>query len=85
MEEMLEEYKKRAISRGLERITIVVEFGDPKELIPNNIADDLGVDLIISGATGLNSVEKFFVGSVSENIMRRAKCDVLIARERVGE
>ena len=81
-EGMLEEYKERAIASGVDRVSIIIEFGTPKELIPVEIAEKLNIDLIISGATGLNSVEKFFIGSVSENIMRRAKCDVLIARDR---
>ena len=37
-------------------------------------------DLIICGATGLNAVERFLIGSVSENIVRSAKCDVLVIR-----
>lgn len=81
-EGMLEEYKERAIVSGIDEVSIIIEFGTPKELIPIEIAEKLDIDLIISGATGLNSVEKFFIGSVSENIMRRAKCDVLIARDR---
>lgn len=80
--ELLEKYKERAIAEGIENVEIVIEFGSPKELIPNNIADKLEIDLIISGATGLNSVEKFFIGSVSESILRRATCDVLIARDQ---
>ncbi|MFL6558690.1 MAG: universal stress protein, partial [Bacillus sp. (in: firmicutes)] len=38
------------------------------------------VDLILCGATGLNVVERFFIGSVSEHITRYASCDVLIVR-----
>lgn len=81
-QEMLGEYKNRATASGLKKVFTLIEFGSPKELIPIDIADKLNVDLIISGATGLNSVEKFFIGSVSESIMRRAKCDVLIARDK---
>lgn len=79
--ELLNEYKERADLEGIDNCTIVIEFGSPKALIPTEIAEKFNIDLIISGATGLNSVEKFFIGSVSENIMRRAKCDVLIARD----
>ena len=32
------------------------------------------------GATGLNAVERLFIGSVSEYVIRHAICDVLIVR-----
>lgn len=32
------------------------------------------------GTSGLNAVERFIVGSVSEAIVRHAPCDVLVVR-----
>ena len=32
------------------------------------------------GASGLNAVERFMIGSVSEAIVRHAPCDVLVVR-----
>ena len=32
------------------------------------------------GSTGLNAVERFIIGSVSEAIVRHAECDVLVVR-----
>ena len=32
------------------------------------------------GATGLNAVERLFIGSVSEYVIRNATCDVLVVR-----
>ena len=32
------------------------------------------------GATGLNAVERLFIGSVSESVIRNASCDVLVVR-----
>ena len=32
------------------------------------------------GASGLNAVERFMIGSVSEAIVRHASCDVLVVR-----
>jgi nucleotide-binding universal stress UspA family protein len=32
------------------------------------------------GATGLNAVERLFIGSVSESVIRNATCDVLVVR-----
>ncbi|MGF6949449.1 nucleotide-binding universal stress UspA family protein [Neobacillus sp. B4I6] len=48
--------------------------------ITGDIAKVVKADLIMCGATGLNAVERFLTGSVSEAIVRSAKCDVLVIR-----
>ena len=78
--ELLEDYKKEAIAAGIENVNVVVEYGSPKTMIPRDLSKKLNIDLIICGATGLNKVERFLIGSVSENIVRAAKCDVLVVR-----
>lgn len=78
--ELLEDYKKEAVASGLENVNVLVEYGSPKTIIPRDISKKLAIDLIICGATGLNTVERFLIGSVSENIVRSAKCDVLVVR-----
>lgn len=78
--ELLEGYKKDAIEAGVKNVNVVVEYGSPKTMIPRELSKKLEVDLIICGATGLNKVERFLIGSVSENIVRSAKCDVLVVR-----
>ena len=86
-EDLLDEYKKTANEAGITNIEIVLEFGNPKSKISKEIAPNHKVDLIICGATGLNAVERFLIGSVSEHIIRYAKCDVLVVRgnEEQGE
>ena len=37
------------------------------------------------GTSGLNAVERFIVGSVSEAIVRHAPCDVLVVYRRNSE
>ena len=49
-------------------------------MISRDLSKKIEADLIICGATGLNAVERFLIGSVSENIVRSAKCDVLVVR-----
>ncbi|MDX8359295.1 MULTISPECIES: universal stress protein [Bacillaceae] len=78
--ELLGEYQDLANKAGVEEITIDIDFGSPKAHIAKEIAPKHNVDLIICGATGLNAIERFFIGSVSEAITRYAKCDVLIVR-----
>lgn len=78
--DLLKEYELEASENGLTRVTTVTEYGSPKVKISKDIAPKHEVDLIICGAHGLNAVERFFIGSVSEHIVRYAKCDVLIVR-----
>ncbi|MHC0037366.1 universal stress protein [Pseudoneobacillus sp. C159] len=78
--EMMESYKREAEAAGINNVSILIDYGSPKLKIPRELAKKHSVDLIICGATGLNMVERFFIGSVSENITRYAPCDVLIVR-----
>jgi nucleotide-binding universal stress UspA family protein len=80
--DLLEKYRKEAVKSGIKEVNEVIDYGSPKELIPKDIADNNNVDLIICGAAGLNAVERFLIGSVSENIIRHAKCDVLVVRSK---
>ncbi len=79
-EDLLSDYKKEAMAAGVQTVNIVVDYGSPKTMIPRDLASKVHADLIICGATGLNAVERFLIGSVSEHIVRSAKCDVLVVR-----
>lgn len=79
-EELLNEYKQEAEAAGLKNVNVIVEYGSPKTMISRDLSKKLVADLIICGATGLNKVERFLIGSVSENIVRSAACDVLVIR-----
>lgn len=78
--ELLAEYKSYVMDAGVESVSCILDFGSPKVKIPKEIAKKYEVDLVITGATGLNTVERILIGSVSEYIARSAKCDVLIVR-----
>lgn len=78
--ELLENYKKEALDAGVSDVSFVVDYGSPKVKIPKEIAKKQNIDAIVCGATGLNAVERFLIGSVSEHIVRYAPCDVLIVR-----
>lgn len=79
-EELLTEYKAEAEKAGIKNVNTIVEYGSPKTMISRDLSTRVNADLIICGATGLNKVERFLIGSVSENIVRSAKCDVLVIR-----
>lgn len=76
---LLEGYKE-AETAGVKKVNIIVEYGSPKTTITGEIAKKVDADLIICGATGLNAVERFLIGSISSSIVRTADCDVLVVR-----
>ncbi|WP_226036419.1 universal stress protein [Aquibacillus saliphilus] len=78
---LLEDYKHKAKAVGINDVEVNIEYGSPKIKIPKDVAKSFNADLIICGATGLNAVERFLIGSVSENITRYANCDVLVVRK----
>lgn len=78
--ELLDSYTRKARFAGVEHIARCVDYGSPKLKIAKDIAKKYNADLIICGATGLSTVERFLIGSVSENIARYAECDVLVVR-----
>ena len=78
---VLEGFEKKAHERGIEKVKQVIEFGNPKTLLARDIPDKEKVDLIMVGATGLNTFERLLIGSSSEYIMRHAKVDLLVVRD----
>lgn len=79
-ENLMNEYVANAKDAGLEEVELVIKYGSPKVAIAKEIAPEYDADLIVVGATGLNAVERFLIGSVSESVARYSKCDVLIIR-----
>ena len=83
-EEMLNEYKKQAVNSGVQDVSMIIDYGSPKVKITKDVVKKYDVDLIVTGATGLNAVERFLIGSVSEHITRHSACDVLIVRNELN-
>ncbi|WP_079708257.1 universal stress protein [Paraliobacillus ryukyuensis] len=77
---LLEDYYNQAVHAGVSKVETNIDYGSPKVRIPKYVAPAYQADLIVCGATGLNAVERFLIGSVSENITRHATCDVLVVR-----
>ncbi|MFS0751178.1 universal stress protein [Oceanobacillus sp. 1P07AA] len=78
--ELLNSYVETAKAAGITDLARVIEYGSPKVKIAKEISKTFDADLIICGATGMNAVERFLIGSVSESITRYAPCDVLVIR-----
>ena len=79
--DVLNDYEQQAREKGLTKVKQVIEFGNPKTLLARDIRDKEKVDLIMVGATGLNTFERLLIGSSSEYIMRHAKVDLLVVRD----
>lgn len=79
-QEILDKYEQIAKDANIKDLKILMKEGRPKSVITREIAPEEDADLIIVGATGLNAVERFLIGSVSESIIRNAKCDVLVVK-----
>ncbi|MCM3666054.1 universal stress protein [Mesobacillus subterraneus] len=78
--ELMENYKQQAREAGITNVSYEIDYGSPKVKIAKDVAKKYNADLIICGATGMNAMERFFIGSVSEHITRYASCDVLVVR-----
>lgn len=76
----IESYINEAKADGVENISYSIEYGAPKTIIAKDKPTELETDLIMIGATGLNTVERLLLGSVTEYVTRTASCDVLVVR-----
>ncbi|MFL2099208.1 universal stress protein [Desemzia sp. FAM 23991] len=83
MKDQLAGYKSEAEAHGVTNVTIEMAKGHPRTLLAEDIPKRYEVDLIIVGQTGLNAVERWMIGSVSEHILRTAPCDVLIVKNEL--
>ena len=55
-------------------------YGDPRSQIANDLIDRWSINLIVMGSTGKGRIAKMTIGSVTEYVLRNAKCAVLISR-----
>lgn len=78
--EMLNAHILMAKDAGVENVEMVIEYGAPRQIIARDLPKVKEIDLIICGVTGKGEVERLLMGSVSEAVVRMAKCDVLVVR-----
>lgn len=60
---------------------LILEEGEPGQLLVK-VADDLDADLIVVGTRSLTGLRKVLLGSVTQNVLRQARCDVLAVPPR---
>jgi nucleotide-binding universal stress UspA family protein len=83
--ELLSRYKNEALAAGVSEVHEFIASGSPNSVISREYAKRVKADLIVCGAKGLNAVEHFLLGSVSQHIVRSSPCDVLVVRGKVPE
>lgn len=70
------------VSRGRAagvRVNFLIWEGDPGESIVEAARSEQ-VDLVVVGSHGRGSMGRFFIGSVSDHVVRHAHCPVLVVR-----
>ncbi|MGL4521566.1 MAG: universal stress protein [Bacilli bacterium] len=77
---IIKKYKELAVENSCSKVKTYLEIGRPKVVIADELRKEIGADLIVCGARGMNIVERFLIGSVSEYIAKHAKCDVLVVK-----
>ena len=80
--ELVDSYVEAAEKDGLTKVFGIVEQGIPKIVLSEDIVDEKGIDLVVCGSSGLTGFKRMLMGSVSEGIVRYAKCDVIIIKQR---
>ncbi len=76
--ELLEPYIDLLRRAGIKAEPEVLEGPPPKAIL--GVAETRGADLIVLGSRGLGALRGLLLGSVSERVVRLAKCPVLIVR-----
>ena len=59
----------------------MVKTGFPAETI-NRVAEEEGVELIVISASGKSGLQKFVIGSVAEEVLKKADIDVLLVHNK---
>lgn len=79
-----EEMGEKIISKAIESISVKgvkfdkqLTFGVPSDVIAD-VAEKEDYDLIVLGSRGLGTVQRFLLGSISDDVTHKAKCSVLI-------
>jgi len=81
MEERLAEVLAGRDARHEIHFFVHARIGAPAPEILH-LAEEVGADLVLIGSHGRKGAERLVLGSVSERVVREARCPVLVARAR---
>lgn len=80
---MLAQFKNEANEAGLKDVQIIIKSGSAKRIIVTDVIPNEQPDLVVVGATGMSALDRLFIGSVSEYIVRHSPVDVLVVRSYI--
>lgn len=81
VEESLAKYLNRARNdECIPSVDVQVRAGRVAETLVEGLVEPFNPDLVICGVRGLSNIKYAFVGSVSTQLIRNVKCDVLVVR-----
>lgn len=83
-QKILNFYKRELDNGGLVSVKTVVRDGVPSEEIMK-VAQEEGVDLIITGCSGKTVMQRLVSGCVSSDLERKAPVPVLVAKDAAEE
>jgi nucleotide-binding universal stress UspA family protein len=83
-EKVLNYYRKELENGGLVSVKTVVRDGIPSEEIMK-VAQEEGVDLIITGYSGKTLLQRIVTGCVSKDVEKNSPVPVLVAKEPTAE
>lgn len=58
-------------------LNMITEEGSPADIIVRKIKEE-NIDLVVMGTSGKHGLDRFLLGSVTENVVRSAPCPVLV-------
>lgn len=73
-----EEFNKKDFLKGVNTIPVIKHFKVFEEI--DNVAKEVGADLIIMGSQGASGVKGYFVGSNTEKVVRTSDIPVLVVK-----
>lgn len=77
----LERFQKEAKACGIKTVETVHTFSaTPGLAIADVIAPGYDVDLVVCGASSRSGIDRLFLGSVSETLVKHAPCSVFLVK-----
>ncbi len=73
------ESKCQGVCQQNVNLTTEIKQGNPAEVILKTIEED-EIDLVVMGSSGKHALTKFVYGSVTDKVVRSAKCPVLVIK-----
>ena len=76
LEHIFEMSTKENQEEGDLKVTLKTKEGSPADVILKTIEEE-DVDLVVMGTSGKHGLDRFLLGSVTEKVVKSAKCPVL--------